>query len=401
MAGADSTTAADQLKRIYGTYIDRTQNLTGKFWSLLKASKDDIGGEGWFPALNISQNESYRAITELEALPLARATKFKTGLVQPTIHAATIEISGLAKAIANNKSQAFINLKLKEFQSAFDVFQKGINAECWGDGDGRLATVNGAVAASTTVLVDDSVHLRRGMFVDMFDGVTKDVDNIEITRVNADASPIYTEITLASAQTVADNAHIVLSGHRDVSLTKALLGMGSMFDNSADYIGIDRTTAAAVDNFFAKNITHATDLDEDVLLRAEEQIEREGKEGAEQVIFSEKVQQRAYFNLFKPERRFNDTQTFYGGYKYVMHNDFKWITDVDIDKDKVYLLDLRTIKKFLVEGDIHVSLSGDGLTWRNKAGFDAEASYLILYAQLAGIDPRCNALIQGLNIPTL
>lgn len=396
MATTDSTAFNDALKLVQNRYIERTQNLVPMFWNLMSVSRQEIGGKGWQPSINIQQNESATAITENEVLPPAQSTDHTVALVVPKIHVATVELSGLLFAKAKNNKQAYVQAEMRELKSAVEVFRKNLNVETFSDGTGKIAVVNGAVAAATTVVVDDSQNLRRGMIIDFFTGAAL-TDTGTIARVLTDGLTIE----MAAVVTVADNDQIVRKDIRTGATNKALTGLDSVFDNSSDYLTVDRTSASAIDNWFAKVIAHNSDLDEDVMLRLEDRILREDPMYTKRkLIISERVQQRRYFNILKTARRFVDPADYGGGYSSVKHLGWDWIVDDNCPKDVMYMLTLDWFNKYLLDGDIHIA-SKDGLRFRQVTNKDAFGTYLVLYADMACLDPRTQGKITGLVVPTL
>lgn len=276
---------------------------------------------------NIQQNESVTAIFEEDDLPVAQATNHEKALIEPKIYASRIRLTGKLLAIAKNNRQAYANAEIREFKSALMAMRKAINENSFEDGNAKLATVAGAVGAATTVKLDlvlNTSRLRNGMIIDFFDGTTLE-DTATIVRVDPQAAG-GPEIEVDAAVTVSDLAQIVRSGIRGTgSDQKAIIGLDAVFDNSADYYGLDRTSASATTNFDSQNFDLSGNLTEESMFIIEDRVLRQDPMPVmRKVLITERTQQRQYWQILKSARRFVDPTNYYGGYTSTSHLGWDW-----------------------------------------------------------------------------
>jgi len=403
MANETEVTFTNALKLRQQGYIEKTQNLFPMLLNIIPKGEDGyIAGKGWQPSMMTQQNESVTAYLESDTLPDALTTEHEVGLVKPKLYAARYSISGLLKEISSKGDRtAYASAMNTLFKGTLRPFRKTLSANCFEDGLAKLGIANGAGAATATFITSNVLgtsRLRQGMFVDVYDGTTKEVDNIEITGIDPDGVTFYFD----SVQTWSDAAEVCRAGIRGATgaVKKAIDGLEALFDNSSDYHGVDRTVTP-VYSFFSKVLAVGGTIDELSLQRLTDRVLREHPEmNNQKVMITERAQQRRYWEGIKDARRFMDTQVYKGGYSSVQHENIRWITDDDCAKDVAYVLCLDLWKRYSVGGDIRVA-DDDGLTLRQVANKDQWESWLKYYGNIACFEPRLQGKLSGLSIGSL
>ena len=137
----------------------------------------------------------------------------------------SMQFDGFSLELAS-KAGASMDPQEFEKKGLFINLADDMSRQLMGDGSGILATVNGAVVTSATVVVDHPLYanatkfLKKGMLIDIYNGVTKQVDSAEILSVDS-----ATQITLTAAVSCVDDAVIRLE---DTYTATEGAGLGEM-----------------------------------------------------------------------------------------------------------------------------------------------------------------------------
>lgn len=400
-----STAAVGHLKQVYGKYITTQQNLHPWLYKLLPKSPYKPVGQGYFFGVNLLGNESGGAVNETEGFRPVDNEGTAQAQLQAKINVWPIEFSGLADAVARQgQEEAFAANIAYQLDMALLRMMKDMNRQIYGDGTGTLGQVNGAISAATTGVVDfDTVashaHLfRENMVVDIFDGVTKEVDSIRITGVDQNTSTL----TFASAITAADNADIVKENIRDSQPSdgKELGGLRRIVDDGSNfttYLGISRAAGTGFASW-RSNIFNASsaNITNDLLQRINDRIVVTGNEQPG-MLLSNVGQRRKYLDITTPLKRFQDDELD-SGYNVMMWNNLKWYIDTDCDTGVVYFLNKRFLQKYEIEPPHLADKDNAVFKWLPRS--DAYFAYFVAYSNLASEKPNALARIERLAEPT-
>lgn len=400
--GVDTSTASGILKRIYHDgEIENLQNMETETLKKIKKSPKKPSGAGfYFPVLLEGNQRGQGSQNELEALRTPAQQTVQQGTVSPKVFTHTIRYSGLAMAIAQGNEDSFADIVTFNSDNGMKDSMKEENAQLFRSGLGRIAQVNGAVSASATITFDNGVptHFREGMYVDIFNGSTKEVDSVKISDASAAASS--NTITLESAVTCSDNAYIYRENVNDNAASdgKELTGFPMIVDDgslSSTYEGINRSTYPKWKGISIP--AGSVNISNDLLQRAVSRLKIQGGKKANKVL-SNTSQFRKYLDVLTPIKRFNDKSKMDSGYEEVpTWNGLEWIEDTDCPFDTIYIADLSGVEKYEVKALNFAD--DDGLTLRWDSGYDAYVSYIKHYMNIGTRDPRCMVAITGLSTP--
>ncbi len=137
----------------------------------------------------------------------------------------SMQFDGFSLELAS-KSGASMDPQEFEKKGLFINLSDDLSRQLMGDGSGILAHVNGAVVDTEVVVVDHPLYanatkfLKKGMLIDIYNGVTKQVDSAEILSVDS-----ATQITLTAHCSCADDAVIRLE---DTYTATEGAGLGEM-----------------------------------------------------------------------------------------------------------------------------------------------------------------------------
>ena len=401
----DTTTATDLMKRVYTDgVIANLQNMEAETFPQMKKSSRKVGGEGFFGPAHVQGNQRGQGSqNENESLRETGTQVVKQWKIYPTVFTHKIRYSGLAMAMATGNESSFADILTFNNDNGFKDSTKELNAQCFRDGRGRIAQVNGAVASSTTVNFDNGVptHFREGMFVDMVNaGGTKQINSIEVVDIDVGAKTI----TLASAQSCDDDSWIYREDTNDNAPTtgKELSGYPAVSDDGsifATFENIIRNGAGASPKWRGLTLTMTgQNISNDSLLRMLFRLKVLSGTKAK-MVRSNTSQFRKYLDLVIPTIRTTpegkmDTMS----REVPTWNGMPWTIETDCGFGDIYLEDDDYIQKYEVFPLRLDQTDGKILKWDNN--FDGFISYIKSYVQTGTENPRKGIRATALNEPT-
>ena len=348
---ADSTTMLGALKYVYGGLISSLQNLEPTMWDKLGTAPEKPRGRGFVFGVHLSGNMAGGPTSEYAPLRAAQAERVAQATVNVKEYEHSIEITNLIKALSKGDPAAFVQVADHAVREAAKSMRKYLSQDLYRDGTGTISLVNGAVSAATTITVDQSNLFRKNMVLDGWNaaGSTKQFDSVQISYVDNPNN----QIELASAVTIEDNGLLKIE---DVTSTMSIDGLARMVDTTTtgtSYLGISRSTEL---NWRGNVLSGGSNaISGDLMQQGLDRVLTEcGKQPT--FILSNPIQRRQYLNLATPQRRFMDGK-FDVGFNVLEFNGMPWNIDVDCQRDRVWILELDDIQKFILQD---VEINGDG-----------------------------------------
>lgn len=403
------------LKTVYSPDgVKDLENMDATTWKLLETSPKKIGGLGFqFPVKTKGNQANLGATNENEANPLGGNQFGTDGLIQPKIIKQAVRFSGLAIEKARSAGEeAYAETLVYQLDAGIRDHHKEENQELFRDGSGVIAKVNGAVTASTDVVVDNGIiaHFRIGMKLAFYNGSTMEATNIEVSDVDLATNTVV----LASAQTLTDNDNIYryIDGVGDTfqnapSDGKELSGLKLVTDDgtiSATYENINRSTYPMFNGLSVD--FNGANLSDDALHRAMERcrivsgfVHGPGRS----LLVSSPSQFRKYMSVLTPAREYNvmgDKQPSMdsSGDKIPSWMGIDWNIDTDCGTDEIYLLNKSDVKKYVLYNTKYDDTDGDILKY--VSGADAFYAYSKSYLNIGSEQPNTNVRLYDLASAT-
>lgn len=392
-----TTTLGDLLKRVYGKRLIQQQNKAAFLYKMLPKSIYKPKGTGFYAAVSVQGNQrGGGAINESEALHTAGNETVVQLVITPKINHWKINISGLARAVSEGDEASFATGLVRQLDEALENMIKDLNRQTYGDGSGKLATVNGTQTGAV-ITCDDVIYVKPGMYLDSYDstGTTRDEDSILVSSVDR----INNQITFSASVSVTDNDIFVreealvsaVSPGKEIAGTTLIIDDGTV---QTSFQGQSRTTYPILrGNLIAAGSVNLTN---DLLQRAADEVSIVG-DGRIDMLISRHGQRRKYLDLVTPDKRFLDDKLD-RGYQYIYWNGMKFYIDVDCPKAEIIGLTQKYLERFEVRG-IHLADDDNAiLKWGGSA--DTFIAYYRLYANLGSLKPNAHFRLTGLNEPT-
>lgn len=336
------------LKRHYGgNFVAAQQNFVPDFTQTLPKATEKMGGEdGAFRfAVNLQRSQSGGAQNENESFRTNQTAVRKQSYVGAKINIWAVEITGFAMTLTKSQVDAFASGLESEFEDKLTAMKKDMNRQHFGTGTGTLSLVNGAVAASVSVVVDSVQYFFPGMKIDIYNaaGTVKQADAVQINSINESTLTL----TMASAVTCDDDGIVVRDKVKDSAATdgKECMGLFGISDDGTEFTtfqGVSRSTY----DIWKGSITDASGaaITNDLLQRAIDKGERRSGRTIDSII-SHRNQRRQYLSLVTPQKRFNDNKLD-SGFQTLEWNGMPWRVSHDCQKEVVYAYSNKDLQRF-------------------------------------------------------
>lgn len=350
MSASSMTTAAGILKRIYGDYVAKQQNLSHKaIDEIAKSSKKyNAGGEGFFGATNQYGNEAVGAINETESFRSADQETYAQYKVSPKVLVGPVQFSGLLSKAADQDEESFANAVVDLLDMTKERLLKDENRQFFGLGTGLLANPAGNAASNVTSFsVASAQYLRANMVIDIFNGATKTVDSIRISDVDKQNNIVYFATSLGAALITTDA--LVKENVRDSAPTdgKEMMGLRGIVDDGTDLTTFENISAASNRIWRSVRIDASSgNLTSDLLQRLMDDVMVLGGESPDTIIMHQK-QRRKYLDIVVPQKRYMD-QKMDAGFSKLEFNGIELWLDIDCQDDTVYAIKKPNIHKYEV-----------------------------------------------------
>lgn len=379
----------DILKEYYGSaQIEKQYNDRNIFYKdIQKTSAFIEQGGKWAVRPLEAGRESQTGVRKMGNNVLSRASKsnYKSAMIPLVKHYGRIEIEGELMKLANGGSESFVDIFTEKMDGQMRTNIKDYNILLLRTYTGEIGKVNGAVNASTSIVVDDLTGLRVNMVVDIYSSTTKQADSITITDITESTKTL----TVDAAVTVSDNAIIV----QEDNFGEAMSGLTDVFSTTNTYFGLNR--AAAGNGFWQGKVLTTSQgvITDSVLTQMKTSAEIAGVM-PKYWLCSPEVADSVYTKLLLPDKR-NNEATIDGGYKTFTYHGIPFLRESDDVKGRLALV---TPSLF----EIH---TGTGFEWANDdgailsriSGYDAFEAYTRNYSNLFCKRPNAIPVITGIT----
>lgn len=393
--GVTTTTLGGLLKRVYPKRLVQQQNKAAFLYKMLPKSVYQPKGSGFYPAVSVAGNQAGGgAINETEALPTAGNEDVQQFTIIPKINVWVVQITGLARAASEGDEASFATGLIRQLDEALENQIKDLNRQCFGKGNGLLATVS-ATATSATQSFDTVQYFKPGMIVDGYTGSSRTTTAATVSTVDrANKQVTFTaSITLTiNDQVVRANARVsAASDGKEIAGTQLIIDDGTV---ATSFQGLSRTTYPILKgNLIAAG---SVNLSNDLLQRACDEVSIVG-DGKIDMLISRHGQRRKYLDLCINDKRFQDDKLD-RGYQKISWNNIPWYIDVDAPTGEIDGITQKYLERFEIRG-IHLADDNNSiLKWNGSS--DTYIAYYRSYMNLGSLKPNAHMRLTNLNEPT-
>lgn len=396
----DTSSIAGALKRVYGKYVSRMQNLEARAMDELakSATKYNPGGEGFFGDINDYGNESVGAITENEQFRTIDNENYQQFKVLPKIMVAPIEFSGLVSKAADGDDEAFVDVVMDAMERARDRLIKDQNRQFYGLGNGLMASPSANVLSNaTSFAVDSAQYLRANMVVDIYNGATKTVDSKRISQVDKVNNIVYFTASLGAALITTDQ--IVKENIRDSAPSdgKEMIGLRGIVDDGTELTTFENLSAATNMLWRGRRIdASSANLTSDLIQRLIDDVSVLSGENVDTLIMHRK-QRRKYLDIVLPQKRYMDGKMD-AGFQKLSFNGLELWLDVDCQDDRVYAITKKYLEKYEL-APLEIGQHDGSDKFLRVANFDKFQSYWRHYCNLGSAKRNAHGVIVNLAKP--
>lgn len=399
MPATDSAALDGLLKRYYGKEFTDQQQLVPDFLNVIPTGPEKPGGEDgavrFLAPIAVRQNGG--AQRQDEAFRTNESGTKKQFVVPLRINIWPVELTNFAVAISKGNDHAFMSGLDREMKEALTMAKKDKNRQLFGSALGQLCLVNGALVASTALVVDTpgAQYLYPGMRIDIWSAVagTLEASNVKITAINDDD----VTVTLASAVTVSNNSIIVragvLTGVASVDDAKEVMGLEGLSDDGSLFTsiqGLSRSTYPVLNGSVTD--ASAAALTGDMLQRGADKVERKSGKTVD-IMVSHRNQRRQYLSLVTPQKRFMSDKLD-AGFKVLEWNGIGWLVSHECQKSNVYMWNKAMVRKF-VNMELGLDTTG-GSSVHRIPRTDTFESYYKSYDAVGTYQPNAVGRIENL-----
>ena len=219
-------------------------------------------GAGFYPAVSVASNQAGGgAINESEALPTAGNEDVEQFTIIPKVNVWVVQITGLARAASEGDEASFATGVIRQLDEALENTLKDLNRQCYGKGNGLLATCT-ATATNATQTFDTVQYFKPGMICDGYTSVTRSTAAATVVSVDR----VNNQVTFDSAITLTINDQVVKANVRVSAPSdgKELAGTTLIIDDgtvATTFQALSRTTypilrGNVLDGRFSVNLTN-------------------------------------------------------------------------------------------------------------------------------------------------
>ena len=411
MATITSASLGELLKRLYAPY--EIENLVNLTYPVLKdcASKGSaaLGGSGFFYPVRTASAEGHAYIDEDQDLPAARQSTVLQAVVQPTVHAGVVQLTGLSMAVSSGNAMSFARAFDENVQQTIEAMSAYKEGALFRDGSGLLTAFSTNPGQTGALAVDDPNFLRPGMEVDIIDvsAFTRHETDLRIESVDWPNKTVTFDASIASA--VEDNDEIYITDSQAGSgtgapINKEPIGLEGSLLATGSYLGIDR---ASVGNWQAQALTASAFFDEDILLRARTRVTQEtgiplGGFANRFKVLCHPMQVDTLFKLAIPRIRYSGNDQFdLGNDENVSFGRTKFVTSYLCPPAVAYLGDFQYSQSlFTPNGELHIDTEYNGSTLKWVTRKDVGLVFVKEYCAFAVKRPNAFVRISSLTEQT-
>lgn len=392
---------------LYGRFETDTDHVVGKyavFKALVKSSKSARpSSTSTFPTARQGTYDEYTLY-------------MKRGMY------AQLQFDGLAMACSMGKG-AVMDLLQAETKGIMIHIANKLNRQFWGDGSGRLATLDAASSNSTTVGIDyrhfgqDANEYTRadnyidpGMDVDIYSSTgALEAEEVEISTVTDDADGTST-LVMAEAVTASNNAEIF--DHDTYAASRAAgvgvpMGLRAIVDTANPYTGITATSFQGINRDTSGNEWAEAQI-EDMgsvavtnakMMKLMHQVERYGRVD---VIITNEIIWRSYYQILEADKTLPNEKAMWGGVTGLTFYGGRMgatpvIYDYDCPDNRMFFLDDDFLQVYAPTQDGLTWLSGDSGILTRVQGADETTASLVWYYNFGCDRPQAQGVLYNVK----
>lgn len=383
-------------KQIYDNgVIDEEQRLTITY-DMLPVQNWNLRGAGWFGDAHLQRSSSFKFQNPTEALPqdtIEISKQFTITTVEQTGQQ-TFTKDFLVRLVKGATSFGDYATKI---QDLIKSGKKNMNQSCYIGPTNSRALLTSSPAAATTFTVDNTQYLFIGMYIDIYNGATISVNNVQITNISGLTITVGTAITSTAGFQVYLHEEFL-----NTTTGKAFNSLPFQSDDGTDFTvtfeGLSRTTYPV---WRGNRIDFAgAPLTNDALQKMQNLIYTAGGndyQTEDYVNFVHPDMVRRYLQIILPQKRYIDASKYDSGME--KPNMLEWNgKPIAIDPDcpkRSWIMYNRNYggKVELVPFSVDSSLGGTSMKWKN--GYIQGVVVTYFSGQIGTSKP--NSLCQGVN----
>ena len=338
---------------------------------------------------------------------------------------AQLQFDGLAMACSRGKG-AVMDLLQAETKGIMIHIANKLNRQFWGDGSGRLATVDVAASDSVTVGIDQTTlelfgqdaneyteahnYLDAGMDVDIYTaGGSLEAEEVEISSI-ADTADGTSTLTMAEAVNATIGSFIF--DHDTYASSRAAgtgvpMGLMGIINTADPYVGVTAVSFQGVDRDTSGNEWAEAEM-EDMgsvavtnakMMKTCHKVEKFGRVD---VIITNEIIWRAYYQILEADKTLPNEKamwggvtglTFYGG----RAGAIPVIYDYDCPDNRMFFLDQDFLQVYAPTEDGLTWLPGDSGILSRVQGADEQTASLVWYYNFGCDRPQAQGVLYDIK----
>lgn len=374
-------------------------NVATPFRDELKRVGATSGRERVYSA-KVGASQGTGARPEGASMPNYGAGEYQPVKVHAKYNYSPFKLTGQAESFGTEK--AFVEFGLQILQDTKEGLRLSIGRQTWGDGQGILALVNGALLAGATTVTCDSAY---GVLWGSFAGLTTFLikRNMQLqfgTEDNSGQGYKVTSVGTATfvispplANNVADNATISILGSANNEIVGALAfvataSFSTTLGISTTYNGIDRSLFPEWEG----NVVNANAALTLALIRAtRDAIYKRTDDEESDLMMGGTEMARDYEALLVAAQRFTPPEKLRGGHTMLSHDGLDFSKDSKAPAKALFFFHSKSLAWMETEPPNWLR-DGQGIM-RVVPGQDAKEALLRYYGNLDATQPRRQAVL--------
>lgn len=381
-------TADEALKSFYLDAVTEALDLkVNPLLAQIARTTTDVVGKEVKKVVRMGINGGISAGGETDSLPSARTGDRVTFTAPLKNLYGTIEISDKALRASANNEGAFVDILNDEMQSLIKSASFNFGRMLYGDGSGRLATIEDFEEGNQLYL-DSVQNIVEGMYVDFSntsDAILSSASNRKVLEVNREEKYIIVEGAEVTMYTPAGGG-VYLHGSKGNEIT----GLGAIFGNQ-DLYGVPRSKGDFMKPYVLEDIGT---IDEGIIQEVLDKIEEKSGSTVNFIVCSWGVR-RTLLEQYRQNKVVMPTIEFEGGFKALSFNGIPIFADRFCPSGTMYLLNTNDFKlcqlcdwKWL-EGE-------DGKVLKQVPGKPVYTATLVKYVELLCERPGGQGIIKDI-----
>lgn len=381
--------AENALKSFYLDALSEQLNTNiNPFLAVIEKSSSYVSGKDVVVPVAHGVNGGFGAGTEDGDLPGCSGDRYSQFVAPLKNLYGVIQISDKAVRASENSAGAMVNLLNTEMESLIKASKYNFGRMLFGDGSGRLCTVENSQA--NVLFVDDATNVFEGLTVDLYSNVGNIIKKgIRVKEVNFNDKAIIFAQNSFSSGDVAVGAFITVQNSNNNEIT----GLGAIFNEESSLLyGVNKISNKWLRPYEMKEVGEISEMDIQTALDEIEQISG----SAPDIIICSMGVRRALQQLFSANRRVIDTVELAGGYKAMSYNGIPIVADRFCPNGTMYMLNSKdfTLHQLC---DWQWLAGDDGRILQQVPGKPVYTATLVKYAELICSHPCAQGRLTGIT----